>query len=99
SCGSRVLDLVICSSCGEVFFAGFTKILTLNQQTAQILTPDQPNLEALPDQSGSEKTHKDYAVFWPGADAPARDSYQHNGAVHRWHLAVLDGFTGVVRVQ
>ena len=99
SCGSRVLDLVICSSCGEVFFAGFTKTITLNQQTAQILTPDQPNLENLPDQSGFEKKHEDYAVFWPFTDPPGKDSYQHNGSIHRWHPAVLDGFTGVVRAQ
>jgi DEAD/DEAH box helicase domain-containing protein len=99
SCGSRVLDLVICSSCGEVFFAGFTKLLSLNGQTVQILTPDQPNLEGLPDQSGWEKKHKDYAVFWPSGDDAVRDSYQHNGAVHRWCPAILDKATGVVRAQ
>ena len=68
SCGARVLDLVICSSCGEVFFAGFSKIVTLGQQTAQVLTPDQPNLERLPDQAGWDRRHKEYAVFWPCAD-------------------------------
>jgi len=99
SCGSRVLDLVICSSCGEVFFAGFTKTVTLNQQAAQVLTPDQPNLESLPDQAGFEKKHRGYAVFWPFTDNPGRDSYQHDGSVHRWQPAVLDWFTGVVRAQ
>ena len=99
SCGARILDLVICNSCGEIFLAGFTKTVTLGQQAAQVLTPDQPNLERLPDQSGWDKRHKEYAVFWPCADEPVRESYQHNGIGHRWELSLLDVFTGVVRCQ
>lgn len=100
SCGARVLDLVICSSCGEVFFGGFSKTISLGQQSAHILTPDQPNLERLPDQAGGwDKRHKDYGVFWPSTDEPLRGSYQHNGATHRWEPALLDIFTGVVRCQ
>lgn len=97
SCGARVLDLVICSTCGEVFFAGFTKRVTIGQQEASILTPDQPNLEHLPDRGGWERKHGEYAVFWPSADSPARASYQHQGMTHRWAPAVLDTFTGLVR--
>ena len=99
SCGARVLDLVICSSCGEVFFAGFSKTITLGQQSVQVLTPDQPNLEQLPDQSSWDRKHKDYAVFWPCADEPARDSYQHSRENHRWEPAILDVYTGMVRCQ
>jgi Lhr-like helicase len=100
SCGARVLDLVICSSCGEVFFAGFSKTVSLGQQPALVLTPDQPNLERLPDHVGGwDKRHKDYGVFWPSTDEPQRGSYQHNGATHRWVPALLDIFTGVVRCQ
>ena len=96
SCGARVLDLLICSSCGEVFFAGFSKTVSLGQQAAQVLTPDQPNLERLPDQAGWERKHNEYSVFWPCADDPVRESYRHNGAGHRWDPAILDAFTGVV---
>jgi hypothetical protein len=99
SCGARVLDLIVCTSCGEVFFAGFAKTIVLGQQIAQVLTPDQPNLEQLPDRQGWEHTHKDYAVFWPGEHEPVRDSYQHLGATHRWTPALLDIYTGVVRCQ
>lgn len=99
SCGARVLDLIVCTSCGEVFFAGFAKTVVLGQQTAQVLTPDQPNLEQLPDRQGWERTHKDYAVFWPGEQEPVRDSYQHKNATHRWTPALLNIYTGVVRRQ
>lgn len=102
SCGARVLDLVICSTCGEVFFAGFAKEISLGaqtKQTAQVLTPDQPNLEGLPDQAAWDRRHNDYTVFWPSPDDPSRSSYQHNGSVHRWVPAVLDIYSGVVRGQ
>ncbi len=97
SCGARVLDLIVCSSCGEVFFGGFSKPLTLGQQAAQLLTPDQPNLEHLPDQAGWERKHREYAVFWPSNDEPSRSSYQYDGARHHWDGATLDTFAGVVR--
>ena len=97
SCGARVLDLIICSSCGEAFFGGYSKPLTLGQQASKLLTPDQPNLERLPDQAGWERSHGEYAVFWPSTDQPLRASYQHDGARHHWDHAVLDTFTGVVR--
>lgn len=99
SCGARVLDLIVCTSCGEVFFGGFAKTVVLGQQIAQVLTPDQPNLEQLPDRQGWERKHKDYAIFWPGEHEPVRDGYQHLGATHRWTPALLDIYTGVVRGQ
>jgi DEAD/DEAH box helicase domain-containing protein len=99
SCGARVLDLIICTSCGEIFFAGFVKIIQLGPQKAQVLTPDQPNLEQLPDRLGWERTHKDYAIFWPGDHKPVRDNYQHLHATHHWTKAVLHTYNGVVRSQ
>lgn len=97
TCGARVLDLVICSVCGEVFLGGFSKAVQIRQQAAHVLTPDQPNLERLPDQAGFDRKHKEYAIFWPSADDPVRDPYQHDGASHRWEHARLDVFTGVLR--
>jgi DEAD/DEAH box helicase domain-containing protein len=99
TCGARVLDLVICGSCGEVFFAGFSKLVSIGKQTAQLLTPDQPNLEQLPDHARWDRRHKDYAVFWPCADDPVRGPYDHEKKRHRWEPALFDIFTGVVRCQ
>jgi len=97
SCGGRVLDLIICSSCGEVFLGGFSKPVTFGQQSAQVLTPDQPDLEQLPDYSGYQRKHAEYAIFWPSTEEPVRLQYQHNGANHRWAPALIDTYTGVVR--
>lgn len=97
SCGGRVLDLVICSSCGEVFVGGFGKTVTLSQQQVMVLTPDQHNLERLPDSSASSRSHAEYSVFWPSAEEPARSQYQSAGASHRWVPAVLDVYTGILQ--
>jgi DEAD/DEAH box helicase domain-containing protein len=97
SCGGRVLDLIICSICGEVFFGGFSKLVSLGQQQAKVLTPDQPDLENLPDNVGYLKKHAEYGIFWPSQEEPVQSSYRHNGANHQWNSAVLDPFTGVVR--
>lgn len=97
SCGGRVLDLIICSSCGEVFLGGFSKTVVIGQQPAQVLTPDQPDLEHLPDYSSYQRKHKEYAIFWPSTDDPISPQYQHNGVNHRWSPAILDTYTGVVR--
>lgn len=97
SCGGRVLDLVICSSCGEVFYAGFSKTIRLKNQEVKIVTPDQPNLEQLPDHARYDRKHFEYAVFWPSTDDAIRSSYQHQGSKHRWVSALLDVYTGVIR--
>lgn len=96
SCGARVLDLVICSSCGEIFLGGFSKEVRLNAQTALCLTPDQPNLEHLPDRSGWKRTHETYGIFWPSADQFEKKNYTHEKAQYQWESAILDIFTGIL---
>lgn len=97
SCGARVLDLVICSSCGEIFFGGFSKEVRLGAQMALALTPDQPNLENLPDRSGWKRTHESYGIFWPSSDDLGKGNYTHEKAEYRWQHAILDIFTGILR--
>lgn len=99
TCGARILDLVICSTCGEVFFGGFSKSIVLNNQKVKIITPDQPNLEQLPDSTGWEKKHVEYAIFWPQTDHPIRQSYMHKGINNHWEQAQLEIFTGIVKCQ
>jgi hypothetical protein len=44
SCGSRVLDLIICEVCGEVFLGGYRATQRIGNTNVEILTPDQPDL-------------------------------------------------------
>lgn len=65
SCGARVLELLYCQPCGEVFIGGFKKI-DANTANAWYLSPDFPELDHVPDRSASlERTFGEYLVFWP----------------------------------
>lgn len=61
SCGSRVLDLIVCEVCGEVFLGGYRARTTPNNRNVEILTPDQPDLNGIPDQVALTQN---YGLFW-----------------------------------
>ena len=61
SCGGRVLDLIICEVCGEIFLGGFRT--GRRTQRVEILTADQPDLENMPDRVSVIQRHGQYAVF------------------------------------
>src|SRR5262249_30626155 len=46
-CGSRILELLYCESCGEIFFGGYRR--ETGNPNEWYLSPDHPNLEAAPD--------------------------------------------------
>ena len=96
SCGGRVLDLWVCSTCGEIFYGGFSKEISLGKNRSWILTPDQPHLEKLPDLSVSDQDQKDYAIFWPCGDDVEDEQYTHDKATHSWRTARLNVYTGEV---
>lgn len=83
SCGSRVLELLYCQPCGEVFLAGYKK-LDPNSPNAWFLSPDYPNLDQVPDRSASlRRTFGEYLVFWPANGRPIYRS-THAGPQWRW---------------
>ena len=83
SCGSRVLELLYCQPCGEVFLGGYKKE-DPNSSNTWFLSPDYPNLDQVPDRSASlARKFKEYLVFWP---ANGRMIYHktHAGPQWRW---------------
>lgn len=64
-CGSRVLDLIVCEVCGDVFLGGYKKTCQVNNGTVDILTPDQAELEGIPDLVVMNQRYGNYRVFWP----------------------------------
>ena len=83
SCGSRVLELLYCQPCGEVFLGGYKK-LDPNSSNAWFLSPDYPNLDQVPDRSAwLDRKFGEYLVFWP---ANGRTIYRstHAGPQWRW---------------
>jgi DEAD/DEAH box helicase domain-containing protein len=104
SCGARVLELLYCQPCGEVFIGGYWKEDS-NAPNAWYLSPDYPNLDRVPDRSASlERTSGEYLVFWPAsgrqlikANSGARWTWQEQGQRgFQWSPAVLEHVEGRV---
>lgn len=90
SCNARVLELLYCQPCGEVFIGGYRDEDT-DANNAWFLSPDFPDLERVPDRSASlKRTHGEYLVFWP-AGARTLVKSTHAGPSWRWQR---DGQTG-----
>lgn len=99
SCGGRVLDLVVCEVCGEVFLGGYRS----PGNGFEILTADQPDLENMPDKATIGQNNHDYAIFWPSNGRPHQPNYNYKSpgaprSLRRsWVKAKLNVFTGVLR--
>jgi Lhr-like helicase len=66
-CGSRVLELLYCQPCGEIFLGGFKKEIDATPNSF-FLSPDYPNLDRVPDRGNSlKRVFGEYALFWPAA--------------------------------
>lgn len=83
NCNARVLELLYCQPCGEVFIGGY-RDEDDNANNAWFLSPDFPDLERVPDRSASlDRTHGEYLVFWP-ADTRPLVRNTHAGPSWRW---------------
>lgn len=102
SCGSRVLDLIVCEVCGDVFLGGRRKIPTGGKNSAFIMTADQPDLEHMPDQVTLDQRYGNYAVFWPQphgqpwAEEPQDVEWEQDQIRYRWVRAKMERSTGLV---
>ncbi|WP_070720294.1 MULTISPECIES: DEAD/DEAH box helicase [Dietzia] len=65
-CGARVLELLYCQNCGDVFLGGFAPEGELQKASVKtMLLADIPELAKLPDQVGLQRTADNYLVYWP----------------------------------
>ncbi len=103
SCGSRVLDFIVCEVCGEIFLGGFRAQRQIGTQQVEILTADQPDLENMPDRVSVVQRYGEYAVFWPLNEAtpyttqPQNQEYQANYIKRNWTRARLNVFSGILQ--
>lgn len=101
NCGGRVLDLIVCEVCGDVFLGGYRRSVNVGASRLEILTSDQPELEKIPDQAYTLKTYGKYAIFWPNCAStkmqPEDEEYQVNNVKRRWKQGRLDMFSGVLQ--
>ena len=96
----KVLDLIVCEVCGEVFLGGFRGG---HLGKLEILTTDQPDLENMPDSVSMQRKCGQYAVFWPLNEKPQDTEYtilskiktkNRKRITRRWVKAKLNVFSG-----
>ena len=105
-CGSRVLELLYCEACGEIFFGGYRRPSVGDPPDPHAglnpnewyLSPDHPDLEASPDMASLDRDYVRYAVYWPGAagTAPASPRWTQDGVARAWRAARFNPVDGKV---
>jgi DEAD/DEAH box helicase domain-containing protein len=78
-CGARVLDLLFCQTCGEVFLGGFKK-RDPDQHDRWFLYPDLPDLESLPDIAITDPVASKYLLYWPSKQQPRKRQWTREGS-------------------
>lgn len=69
SCGGRVLELLVCRSCGEVMLGGHTADPgSIEGDGAQLVTQT-AKLDELPDRLDPRRTFDQYLAYWPNGGA------------------------------
>jgi DEAD/DEAH box helicase domain-containing protein len=95
-CGSRVLELLVCEACGEIFLGGYRRSDPQNPG-AFFLGADHPDLEASPEMALLDREYRNYAVFWPSVNrAPLTVQWDQVPTRRRWRAANLSPADGSV---
>ncbi|MFC4517611.1 DEAD/DEAH box helicase [Streptomyces ehimensis] len=76
NCGARVLELLYCQNCGDVFLGGYAPASAFrNAATGRPfragLLADLPDLDSLPDAAALGPSAANYIVYWPRKNDPA----------------------------
>lgn len=63
-CGARILELLYCETCGELYLGGY-RTESKDQPTLEYLVPTTTNLETLPERADLDRTADRYGLYWP----------------------------------
>ena len=103
SCGSRVLELLYCFSCGDVSLGGFVVDMADDVDDAIVMGITNSGVVATEAPIVFRRLHTDYAWFWPGIAPIQQDpSWSHKdpqskkGVSFSFAPATLDVSTGLM---
>ena len=69
--GNRVLELLYCEQCGDVFLGGIKLLHNKDESELSLLSGD-PNLEGVPENDrpllAKDRKYAEYGIFWPAID-------------------------------
>jgi ATP-dependent helicase YprA (DUF1998 family) len=106
-CGARVLRLLYCQTCGDLFLGGFIAPSLRPgdrlHDSERYLVAELGDLDNLPDQARERETCRDFTIYWPRAadeaDLGAPLSWTREGYKFEFRPAVLDYTTGRLEVS
>ena len=96
-CGSRVLELWACQTCGDLFLGGYKTDVSKLPQDGWWLSGDFQQLEGLPERNIKDRRYSNYAVFWLGTEKPKQLDWTKNKIKRRWAKGIFDPFRGVLK--
>ena len=83
-CGSRVLELLTCETCGDIFLGGYKQQISENAK-GWYLSGDYQDLSGLPEKGIRDRNYETYAVFWQNTQIPAqKNPWTKNGIRRQW---------------
>ncbi|BDG02832.1 hypothetical protein AMOR_18280 [Anaeromyxobacter oryzae] len=95
---TRVLEVLYCECCGELFVGGMRG--KGSKKKSVELLPVEPDLDGLPEQAASKRfedlSYGAFALFWPTSGAGAEPSSSKEYDCDSWIPAVLDPVSGEV---
>ena len=95
-CGSRVLELWSCQTCGDLFLGGYKMPVSQLSQDGWWLSGDFQQLEGLPERNIKDRRYNNYAIFWLGTEKPKQIDWTKNGIKRRWTKGKYDPFRGIL---
>ena len=105
-CGKRVLRLLYCQSCGDVFLGGYlAPSIEPGQQLGtedRYLVAELGELDSIPDQARASETCTTFAMYWPRpvAEASIPDvSWSREGYQFTFRPASFDSLSGELKIS
>jgi Lhr-like helicase len=106
-CGARVLRLMYCQTCGDLFLGGFlAPSLAAGERlhdNDRYLVSELGDLDSLPDQARERETCRDFTVYWPRPVAEAnlavKRSWTREGYTFEFRPAAFDHSSGRLEVS
>ncbi|GGV05578.1 DEAD/DEAH box helicase [Kitasatospora aureofaciens] len=87
SCEARVLELLYCQNCGDVFLGGYApEKAVYESQGKQFdagLLADLPDLDQLPDRAATGQSAANYVVYWPRTQDPVVDRLEWTATANK----------------
>ena len=95
-CGSRVLELLTCETCADIFLGGYKQSISDNSK-GWYLSGDYQDLTGLPEKGIRDRNYQSYAIFWQKTETLAKkDAWTKNGIKRSWAPAVFSHSDGAL---